>query len=124
MSHKRRAQAAIAHAFGRRRPRRGVNPFRPRSGLAVREPLNDASAAVGRPVRRIVEVLAVEVVGNRPAIKRHRDCGPSYLSPAACAFAAARLVAGAPDTCAGSHFRTDVPPVTIGWMSGPKKMYG
>ena len=94
MTHKCRANVAAAHPLRRRRPGRGVNPFPPRCGLAIRQPFHNASRTARHAVRRIVKVLAVEVVGNRAVIKRHCDGGPAYLSPAACALPTATLAAG------------------------------
>jgi hypothetical protein len=124
MTHERRTDLAVAHPFRRRRPGRGVSPLLPQPGLAIRQPFGQARRTSGHAVRCIVKALAVEVVRYRAVIERHFVRGPRYLSPAACALEAAALVVGAPEACAGAHFRTDVPPVIIGWMSGPKKVYG
>jgi hypothetical protein len=78
MADERGADFSVVYAFGWSGTRRRVNPFAPGRGPASAQPFEDAGAAVrhgGHAVARIEKMLAVEVVGNRSAIKWHLGLG-------------------------------------------------
>src|SRR5271154_1426459 len=77
------ADFPVVDAFGRSRAGRRVNPFAPGRWSASEQPFEDAGTAVwhgGHAVGRIEKVLAVEMVGNRPAIEWHLGLG-CVISP-------------------------------------------
>lgn len=51
-----------------------IDPLAPWAGLTIQEPMEESSAAAGAAARRIVEMLAVEVIGGRTGIEFHVDC--------------------------------------------------
>ena len=78
MAYERGADFSAVDALGRSGARRRVNPFAPGRGSASEHPLEDAATAVrhgGHAVAWIEKMFAVEVVGNRSAIKWHLGLG-------------------------------------------------
>ena len=77
------ADFSIVDAFGRSRAGRRVNPFAPDRGAASDQPFKCAGATRRHGVHAVAwieKVFAVEVIGNRSAIKWHLGLG-CVISP-------------------------------------------
>src|ERR1700689_1460527 len=72
------ADFPVVDALGRSRARRRVIPFAPGCPSASEQPLEDAAPAVrhvGCAITWIEKMLAIEMIGSRPAIKWHLGLG-------------------------------------------------
>src|ERR1700723_1726442 len=78
MADERSEDFPVVDALGRSRARRRVNPFAPGCPSASEQPLEDAGPAlrhVGCAITWIEKIVAVEMIGSRPAIKWHLGLG-------------------------------------------------